>query len=67
MYDVTKFICFTHHLLHLIQQSAEIEAKEIARKKVVIIVLKLVLQRVIIHIMGYKNLPLDNLISSYLC
>ena len=27
-YDVTKFICFTHDLLHSIPQSAAIEAKE---------------------------------------
>ena len=64
MHDVTKFICFTHDLLHSIPQSAEIEAKEIGlqEKKIVIIVLKLDLQRVIIHMMDYKNLPLDNLI-----
>ena len=28
MHGVTKFISFTHDLLHLIPQSAEIEAKE---------------------------------------
>ena len=28
MHDVTKFICFTHDLLHSIPQSAAIEAKE---------------------------------------
>ena len=28
MRDVTKFICFTHDLLHSVPQSAEIEAKE---------------------------------------
>ena len=28
LHDVTKFISFTHDLLHLIPQSAEIEAKE---------------------------------------
>ena len=28
MHDVTKFVCFTHDLLHSIPQSAEIEAKE---------------------------------------
>ena len=27
-HDVTKFICFTHDLLHSVPQSAEIEAKE---------------------------------------
>ena len=29
MHDVTRFICFTHDLLHSIPQSAKIEAKEI--------------------------------------
>ena len=64
MHDVTKFICFTHDLLHSIPQSAKIEAKEIGlqEKKIVITVLKLDLQTVIIHMMDYKNLPLDNLI-----
>ena len=28
LHDVTKFICFTHDLLHSIPQSAAIEAKE---------------------------------------
>ena len=28
MHDVTKFICFTHDLLHSIPQSAEIEVTE---------------------------------------
>ena len=28
LHDVTKFICFTHYLLHSIPQSAEIEVKE---------------------------------------
>ena len=28
LHDVTKFVCFTHDLLHSIPQSAEIEAKE---------------------------------------
>ena len=29
MYDFSKFICFTHDLLHSILQTAEIDAKEI--------------------------------------
>ena len=64
MYDFSKFICFTHDLLHSILQTAEIDAKEIGlqEKKIVIIVLKLDLQTVILPMMNYKNLLLENLI-----
>ena len=43
LHDITKFISFTHDLLHSIPQSAEIEAKEtgLQEKKIVVIVLKL--------------------------
>ena len=61
---MTKCICFTHGLLHSIPQSAEIEAKEIAwqEKKNSHNSLKLDLQTVIIRMINYKNLLLDNLI-----
>ena len=64
MNDFSKFICFKHDLLHSILQTAEIDAKEIGlqEKKIVIIVLKLDLQTVILPMMNYKNLLLENLI-----
>ena len=64
MNDFSKFICFTHDLLHSILQTAEIDAKEIGlqEKKIVIIVLKLDPQTVILPMMNYKNLLLENLI-----
>ena len=64
MYDIVKFICFTNDLFRSIPQSAEIKAKEtgLQEKKIVITVLKLDLRTVIIHMINYKNLPLDNLI-----
>ena len=59
LYNVAKFTCFRHDLLHSIPQRAEIEAKEIGlQEKKVIIVWKLNLQRIIIHMMDYKNLPI---------
>ena len=64
MYDIVKFICFTNDLFRSIPQSAEIKAKEtgLQEKKIVITVLKLDLRTVIIHMINYKNLPLDSLI-----
>ena len=45
LYDVAKFTCFRHDLLHSIPQRAEIEAKEIGlQEKKVIISFKFVLR-----------------------